>query len=118
LLEFVIVKIIRVARARSRCRLVPFLKRKNHPHIVYQTNSCSEMKEKRKLRGDIMDRGPTPLPFRLVTYSAIAQKLDHAQSLFDIGDLLFEPTPPLRQVAVHIAVLPTETNIAEGRWGR
>jgi hypothetical protein len=52
-----------------------------------------------------------------VTYSAIAQKFDHAQGLFDIRDLLFEPTSPLRQVAVHIAVLPTEI-IAEGaRWG-
>jgi hypothetical protein len=43
-----------------------------------------------------------------VTYSAIAQKFDHLQGLFDIRDLLFEPMSPLRQVAIHIAVLPTE----------
>jgi len=49
------------------------------------------------------------------TYSAIVQKFDHAQGLFDIRDLLFEPTSPLRQVAVHIAVLPTEIT-AEGAW--
>jgi hypothetical protein len=59
-----------------------------------------------------MDVAPPPH----VTYSAIAQKLDHAQSLLDIRDLVFEPTPPLRQVAVHITVLPIETNIAERRW--
>jgi hypothetical protein len=51
-----------------------------------------------------------------VTYSAIAQKFDHAQGLFDIRDLLFEPASPLRQVAIHIAVLPTEI-IAGGGVG-
>jgi hypothetical protein len=57
-----------------------------------------------------MDVAPQGFRVFTVTYSAIAQKLDHAQSLFDIRDLLFEPTLPLRQVAVHIAVLPTETS--------
>jgi len=47
---------------------------------------------------------------RWLTYSAIAQIFDHAQRPFDIRNLVFEPAPPLCQVAVHIAVLPTETN--------
>ena len=65
-----------------------------------------------KLTGDKMDVSSTAFVYSMqyVTYSAIAQKFDHAQGLFDIWDLLFEPTSPLRQVAVHIAVLPTENN--------
>lgn len=83
------------------------------PHVIYQINIRSE-KSERKLRGDKMDIAP-PQPFVYVTYSAIAQKFDHVQGLFDIRYLLFEPTSPLRQVAVHIAVLPTEI-IADGGW--
>ena len=49
------------------------------------------------------------------TYPAIAQELDHVQRLFDIWDLLFEPASALRQVAVHIAVLPRGQAIAKGR---
>ena len=62
-------------------------------------------------------RRPTPfLAYVYVTYSAIAQKFDHAQGLSDIRDLLFEPASPLCQVAIHITVLPTEI-IAEGTVG-
>jgi hypothetical protein len=67
-----------------------------------------------------MDLAPSlPHPFysSYVTYSAIVQKFDHVQGLFDVRDLLFEPTSPLRQVAVHIAVLPTEIIAGGTRYG-
>jgi hypothetical protein len=75
-------------------------------------NDRSE-KSERRLKGQQKWTSPPTAPLVYVTYSAIAQKFDHAQGLFDIRDLLFEPTSPLRQVAVHIAVLPTQI-IAEG----
>jgi hypothetical protein len=82
--------------------------RERSPHVIYQINDRSEKEGERKVEGQQngwMDVAPTS--FVYVTYSAIAQKFDHVQGLFDIRDLLLEPTSPLRQVAVHIAVLPT-----------
>ena len=81
----------------------------------------SERKGAREGRGATKYISPPPshtLFFVYVTYSAIVQKFDHVQGLFDVRDLLFEPTSPLRQVAVHIAVLPTEIIAGGTRYGR
>lgn len=41
----------------------------------------------------------------LETHSSLLEELNHCERLFDVRDLLFQTSPPLCQVLVHVTVL-------------
>lgn len=52
------------------------------------------------------------------THSSLLEELNHCKRLFDVRDLLFQTSPPLCQVLVHVTVLSIMSDMTLGKRSR